>query len=112
MIVKPALATQGFKEATCIVEETISLGKRECKCGGFSNDDPYCESRNVILKLLSQNHFSHDFFKCKVGRVFTMVIWSEFRTRKYRHDDNREDASRFSFEAEYFRMNVPIYVLF
>jgi hypothetical protein len=48
MIVKPALATQGFKEATCIVEETISLGKRECKCGGFSNDDPYCESRNVI----------------------------------------------------------------
>ena len=51
MIVKPALATQGFKEATCIVEETISLGKRECKCGGFSNDDPYCESRNVISKL-------------------------------------------------------------
>ena len=51
MIVKPALATQGFKEATCIVEETISLGKRECKCGGFSNDDPYCESRNVISKF-------------------------------------------------------------
>ena len=57
MIVKPALATQGFKEATCIVEETISLGKRECKCGGFSNDDPYCESRNVILKPFSQKYY-------------------------------------------------------
>ena len=57
MIVKPALATQGFKEATCIVEETISLGKRECKCGGFSNDDPYCESRNVILKPFLQKYY-------------------------------------------------------
>ena len=48
MIVKPALATQGFKEALCTVEETVSLGKRDCKCGGFSNDDPYCESRHWL----------------------------------------------------------------
>ena len=67
MIVKPALATQGFKEATCIVEETISLGKRECKCGGFSNDDPYCESRNVILKLF--------FPKVIFHMIFSNVKW-------------------------------------
>ena len=35
-----------LKEALCTVEETVSLGKRDCKCGGFSNDDPYCESRH------------------------------------------------------------------
>ena len=69
MIVKPALATQGFKEATCIVEETISLGKRECKCGGFSNDDPYCESRNVILKLFSQKSFFTRFFQNSSANV-------------------------------------------
>lgn len=56
MIVKPALATQGFKEATCIVEETISLGKRECKCGGFSNDDPYCESRFLCIQVRVKYH--------------------------------------------------------
>jgi hypothetical protein len=45
MIVKPALGTQGFKEAECRVVESQTLGTRECKCGGFSNDDPYCKSR-------------------------------------------------------------------
>ena len=31
----------------------------------------------------------------KVGRVFPVVIWSEFRWRKYRVDDHREDAPHF-----------------
>ena len=31
----------------------------------------------------------------KVGRVFPMVIWSEFRLRKYTDDDHREDALHF-----------------
>ena len=53
MIVKPALATQGFKEALCTVEETVSLGKRDCKCDGFSNDDPYCEPRHWLETALN-----------------------------------------------------------
>jgi len=56
MIVKPALATQGFKEALCTVEETVSLGKRDCKCGGFSNDDPYCESRFLCIQIRVKYH--------------------------------------------------------
>ena len=32
---------------------------------------------------------------CKVGYVFSMVTWSEFRMRRYRDDDHREDAPQF-----------------
>ena len=32
----------------------------------------------------------------KVGPVFPMVIWSEFRLGKYRDDDHREDAPHFN----------------
>ena len=32
----------------------------------------------------------------KVGRVFPMVIWSEFRLGEYRDDDHREDAPHFN----------------
>ena len=38
----------------------------------------------------------------KVGRVFPMVIWSEFRLGKYRDDDHREDAAHFSMINLYF----------
>ena len=93
MIVKPALATQGFKEATCIVEETISLGKRECKCGGFSNDDPYCESRNVIWKLFSQK----SFFAWSESEIFQNSSPVNFKILKQKI-------------LEWF--NAPIYVLF
>ena len=31
----------------------------------------------------------------KMGCVFPMVIWSEFRMGQYRDDDHREDASHF-----------------
>ena len=31
----------------------------------------------------------------KVGRVFPMIILSEFRMEKYRDDDHREDAPHF-----------------
>ena len=31
-----------------------------------------------------------------MGCIFPMVIWSEFRLRKYRDDDLREDASHFT----------------
>ena len=31
----------------------------------------------------------------KVGRVFSMVIWSEFRMGQYRENHHREDASQF-----------------
>ena len=31
-----------------------------------------------------------------MGRVFPMVIWSEFRSGWYRDDDHREDAPHFS----------------
>ena len=32
----------------------------------------------------------------KVGCVFTMVIWSEFRTEHFRDDDHREDTPPFT----------------
>ena len=32
----------------------------------------------------------------KVGCVFPIVIWFEFRVRQYRDDDHREDASHFT----------------
>ena len=34
----------------------------------------------------------------KVGRVFPMVIWSEFRLGKNRDDDHRKDAPYFSIQ--------------
>jgi hypothetical protein len=51
MIVRPALGTQNFKEAECRVTMTSALGSRECKCGGFSNDDPYCKSEFLCLQV-------------------------------------------------------------
>ena len=45
MIIKPAAHALVFKPTECIVEETQSHGNVECQCGGFSNDDPYCESK-------------------------------------------------------------------
>jgi hypothetical protein len=56
MIVKPALSTQGYKEATCIVQDSVQLGSRECKCGGFSNDDPYCESSYHCIQIRVRYH--------------------------------------------------------
>merc|ERR1719197_1885475 len=47
MIVKPALATQGFREATCTVEETITLGKRDCNV---------VDSQTMIL-IVNQDFF-------------------------------------------------------
>ena len=53
--------------------------------------------------------------KCKVGCVFLMVIWSEFRLGKYRDDDHREDASHFiiihrvQFYRGYLRLILKIY---
>ena len=39
---------------------------------------------------------------CKVGRVFPVVIWSEFRMGKYRDDDHREYAPYFTKNSNLF----------
>lgn len=54
MIVRPALGTQNYKEAECRVTQSTTLGYRECKCGGFSNDDPYCKSNFLCLQVRVQ----------------------------------------------------------
>ena len=41
-------------------------------------------------------HYSNLASSIKVGCVFPMVIWSEFRIRHYRDDDHQEDAPHFS----------------
>ena len=33
----------------------------------------------------------------KMGSVFPIIIWSEFRLEQYRDEDHREDAPRFTF---------------
>ena len=42
---------------------------------------------------------------CKVGRVFPMVIWSEFRLGEYRNDDHRENAPHFTCVDHHFFKN-------
>ena len=66
---------------------------------GYRNDSDLISK----TKNKSQRSQNHEFVKqtiftlhYKVGRVFTMVIWSEFRMRKYRDGDHTRDASHFN----------------
>ena len=54
------------------------------------------EDLNDQLRYASTGNDSYSCYfvlQVKVGCVFSMVLWSEFRMRKYRDDDYREDAS-------------------
>ena len=42
----------------------------------------------------------------KVGRVFSMIIWSEFRMGQYRDEDHREDPSLASESVQNFQMTT------
>ena len=44
---------------------------------------------------------------CKVGCIFAMVNWSEFRMRQYRDDDHQEDASHFIISTGRFETEWP-----
>ena len=44
--------------------------------------------------------FSLRELPASIGFVFRIVIWSEFRTRKYRDDDHQEDPPHFSFSRK------------
>ena len=46
----------------------------------------------------------------KVGPIFPMVIWSEFRLGKYRDDDHREDAPHFNIGCIIHRLCNIAYI--
>ena len=50
-----------------------------------------------LIIFISKSVFSSSFDH-KVGCVFSMVIWSEFRIWQYRDDDHHDDASHFTRE--------------
>ena len=62
----------------------------------------------VAISQLTQFIFPIFFHNCeigektifvsKVGCIFPMVIWSEFRMRQYRDDDHPEDAPHFRIQ--------------
>ena len=57
-------------------------------------------SEKDVFERYYKNHLAkrllkQKVFRNKVGCVFLMVIWSEFRMGQYRHDDHREDAPHF-----------------
>ena len=54
------------------------------------------EDLNDQLRYASTGNDSYSCYfvlQVKVGCLFSMVFWSEFRMRKYRNDDYQEDAS-------------------
>ena len=55
---------------------------------------PFCLLAHPLGELFDQ------FGLPKVGCVFTMIIWSEFRMRKYRDGDHREDAPHFIYNTK------------
>ena len=68
----------------------------------------FCERRRVLEPryrcMKSWNFkggqvFLKIIFWAKMGPIFTVDICSEFRMRKYRDSDYREDASHFNFDA-------------
>ena len=54
-------------------------------------------SKQLLRELFIQN---------KVGRVFPVVIWSEFRLGQYRDDDHRDEASHFNIIFTLFLYSV------
>ena len=91
-------------EDSVIREKYVCDGKLNCqiRC-------PMCPSKILPIKSAKLVEFSKklpgkisriiigDFIPGKVGCVFVMVIWSEFRMEQYRDDDHREYATHFNF---------------
>ena len=44
----------------------------------------------------------------KVGRVFSMVIWSDFRVGQYQEHDHQEDASQFTKWSSFNRFLIKM----
>ena len=53
------------------------------------------------------------FLKDKVECVFPMVIWFEFRMRKCRDDNQKEDASHLTYLTivKYFRLGKTVFII-
>ena len=62
------------------------------------------------LYIIVRVYVSKNWDEYKAGCVFTMVIWSEFRMRKYRDGDHREDAPHFNISREILKNNKTMFL--
>ena len=80
----------------------------------LKSDQKLWDQNQTLLNGLSQFELTH-FELCqnvllsKVGCVFQMVIWFEFRMEQYRDNYPRKDASHFSKND--FRIKLKIKIL-
>ena len=54
--------------------------------------------KNRQKNLIKGPYAKETFYLDKVGCIFSMVIWSEFRVGQYRDDDHLEDAPQFNIK--------------
>lgn len=103
MIVKPAIVTQNFLEADCEVITTKHLGRRECKCGGFTNDDPYCMSTYSCLQIRVAYTTKDSIFNDPWSRTIPLPDYSFENETEYGNiADTYEDGTKYGvlFENE------------
>ena len=65
----------------------------------------------LVLSIL-ESHGKMGSRGYKVGCVFPMAIWSEFRMGKHRANGNQEDAPHFSLTQTRFYCTLAISIFF